>query len=534
MSGDLAIRPPATDGRRDPTTRPALRGWVLTGIAGCGFLLSALVVAAYLEATFGVQTVFLALAVAVVPLGIVIPTFLWLDRFESEPTRYLVVAFLWGALVAAVVAAVFNTGAIAVLEATTDPTSALATTAVVVAPFVEEAAKGALVLLVWRLRRREFDGITDGMVYAGICATGFAFTENIHYLATAYADGGGAALTGTFVLRCLLSPFAHPMFTILTGIGIGVAATSRTWPPRVVAPVAGYLLAVLAHALWNLAAVSGGQGLVVVYLLVEVPVFVAFLVFVGLGAAPRGPPHRPVPAPLRGCRVALARRGHDARVDATAAGGPGLGAGEHRSGRAGGDARVPGHRERARPAPPPDEPLGRRHARAGRGAPAAARPAVAPRPVRRDAGHVSDALDIAHRMGPELVALRRRLHGIPELGLHLPDTQAVVLDALSGLDLEVQVGESLSSVVAVLRGRAPAQGPRPVVLLRGDMDALPVTEEVDVEYASTRPGPHARVRSRPARGGSGRRGAGPRRAARRARRRRRPHVPAGGGGSRRC
>ena len=82
-------------------------------------------------------------------------------------------------------------------------------------------------------------------------------------------------------LRCLLSPFAHPMFTILTGIGIGVAATSRTWPPRVVAPVAGYLLAVLAHALWNLAAVSGGQGLVVVYLLVEVPVFVAFLVFVG-------------------------------------------------------------------------------------------------------------------------------------------------------------------------------------------------------------------------------------------------------------
>jgi hippurate hydrolase len=101
---------------------------------------------------------------------------------------------------------------------------------------------------------------------------------------------------------------------------------------------------------------------------------------------------------------------------------------------------------------------------------------------------VSDALDIAHRMGPELVALRRRLHGIPELGLHLPDTQAVVLDALSGLDLEVRVGESLSSVVAVLRGRGPAPGPRPVVLLRGDMDALPVTEEVDVEYASTRQG----------------------------------------------
>ena len=101
---------------------------------------------------------------------------------------------------------------------------------------------------------------------------------------------------------------------------------------------------------------------------------------------------------------------------------------------------------------------------------------------------MSDALDVARRIGPQLVALRRRLHGIPELGLHLPDTQEVVLDALTGLDLEVRVGESLSSVVAVLRGRARAHEPRPVVLLRGDMDALPVTEDVDVEYASTRPG----------------------------------------------
>jgi amidohydrolase len=101
---------------------------------------------------------------------------------------------------------------------------------------------------------------------------------------------------------------------------------------------------------------------------------------------------------------------------------------------------------------------------------------------------VPDALAVSHRIGPELVALRRRLHVIPELGLHLPDTQAAVLEALSGLDLEVTTGESLSSVVAVLRGRAPVQGERPVVLLRGDMDALPVAEEVDVDYRSERPG----------------------------------------------
>jgi protease PrsW len=235
-----------------------------------------------------VQAVLLSLVVAVVPLGIVIPTFLWLDRYESEPTRYLAVAFLWGALVATLVAAVFNTSAVVVLQSATDPDAALATTAVVVAPVVEEALKGVLILLVWWFLRREFDGVTDGMVYAGICAAGFAFTENIQYLAQAYTEGGGESLTATFVARCLLSPFAHPMFTVLTGVGVGVAATSRTWLPRLLAPVVGYVLAVAAHALWNLAAVSGGTGLVTVYLLVEVPVFLAFLGFVGWARSREG------------------------------------------------------------------------------------------------------------------------------------------------------------------------------------------------------------------------------------------------------
>lgn len=89
---------------------------------------------------------------------------------------------------------------------------------------------------------------------------------------------------------------------------------------------------------------------------------------------------------------------------------------------------------------------------------------------------------------PDLVALRRRLHEVPEIGLHLPLTQQIVLEALAGLDLEVTVGAALSSVVAVVRGRAPVTGPRPVILLRGDMDALPVTEEVDHPWSSRHPG----------------------------------------------
>ena len=99
-------------------------------------------------------------------------------------------------------------------------------------------------------------------------------------------------------------------------------------------------------------------------------------------------------------------------------------------------------------------------------------------------------LDLATSIAPDLVALRRRLHQVPELANDLPLTQALVLDALEGLGLEVSVGKELSSVTAVLRGGAePERGhPRQVVLLRGDMDALPVTEDLDLDYASTRDG----------------------------------------------
>jgi amidohydrolase len=84
----------------------------------------------------------------------------------------------------------------------------------------------------------------------------------------------------------------------------------------------------------------------------------------------------------------------------------------------------------------------------------------------------------------EIAELRHSIHREPEIGLDLPKTQAKVLAALDGLPLEVSTGQGLSSVTAVLRGGRPG----PVVLLRGDMDALPVTEETHLSYASVIPG----------------------------------------------
>ena len=96
-----------------------------------------------------------------------------------------------------------------------------------------------------------------------------------------------------------------------------------------------------------------------------------------------------------------------------------------------------------------------------------------------------DLLAEARELADDLVQLRHTLHRHPEIGLELPRTQEAVLKSLRGLPLDITLGRSCSSVTAVLRGRAPTgTTTRPVVLLRADMDALPVTEQVDVPFRS--------------------------------------------------
>jgi hypothetical protein len=141
---------------------------------------------------------------------------------------------------------------------------------------VEEALKGAAVLLIVLLRRREFDGVVGGIVYAGLAGIGFAFVENVLYLGRGFATGGGSALATVFVVRCVVSPFAHPLFTAATGVALGAAVRARRFGPRVLLPIAGFALAVALHAAWNLSALSalsGLDGFLGVYVLVQVPIF---------------------------------------------------------------------------------------------------------------------------------------------------------------------------------------------------------------------------------------------------------------------
>jgi RsiW-degrading membrane proteinase PrsW (M82 family) len=247
--------------------------------------LSGLVILALVRQQTGTQGFLVGLGLAVLPVPLLIAAFRWLDRVEPVPWRNLAFAFAWGACAATLLAILANGLATQWLVNSFDPSSpteADAWGATFIAPVVEETAKGAALLLLFVFRRRNFQGIVDGVVIAGITATGFAFTENVLYLGSAFGEDQALGYSGlptttaaTFFMRIVMSPFAHPLFTALTGIGLGIAAaaTARQRARRVLVPLAGLTAAMVLHGLWNGSATLGGYGFIAVYGMFMVPVF---------------------------------------------------------------------------------------------------------------------------------------------------------------------------------------------------------------------------------------------------------------------
>ncbi|MDJ0463534.1 PrsW family intramembrane metalloprotease [Streptomyces sp. H27-C3] len=266
--------------RRSFWHKKAVRaGAVITLLALC-----ALVILAIVRDQTGTQGFLVGLGLAVLPVPLLITAFRWLDRVEPGPWRNLFFAFAWGAFAAALVAIIANSFATRwIATATADPAGADTLGATVIAPVVEESAKAAAVLLIFLFRRRDFNGIVDGVVVAGFTATGFAFTENILYLGNAFgqdqemgASGFASVTAATFFVRIVMSPFAHPLFTALTGIGFGLAALA---PPRwgrvrrIALPLLGLAFAMGMHALWNGSGTFGEYGFYAVYAAFMVPAF---------------------------------------------------------------------------------------------------------------------------------------------------------------------------------------------------------------------------------------------------------------------
>jgi len=255
--------------RRPQILSALLVAGLVVFVAGTG-LLSLLAI----TTETGVLGLFSGALLAAIPVFPVVATYLWLDRYEAEPNSMLALAFAWGAGVATFGALVINTAS---LQAIQNAGGDLQTAAVFVAPVVEETMKGLAILVILVIRRREFDGIVDGIVYAGMAGIGFAYVENVLYLGRTLAEDGSGGTIAVFILRCIVSPFAHPLFTAAIGVGIGIAVRTRNPAVRLLAPVAGWCVAVFVHGLWNASASSGLAGFLSAYVVLQVPVFLAFL-----------------------------------------------------------------------------------------------------------------------------------------------------------------------------------------------------------------------------------------------------------------
>jgi protease PrsW len=193
------------------------------------------------------------------------------DRFEPEPLWLLALSFIWGAVVATLLAVIGNAigeGAVsAALGVGVADELVQQSTASFVAPFVEETTKGVGLLVLWMvssLALRELDGALDGAIYGGVIGLGFTLTEDVLYVSRAGEQGGFGAFFSVFVLRTLFSGLGHASFTAMTGLGVGIAAEATAGPLKLIAPIGGWLAAVGLHVLHNFLVTflyEGGAGL---------------------------------------------------------------------------------------------------------------------------------------------------------------------------------------------------------------------------------------------------------------------------------
>jgi protease PrsW len=235
----------------------------------CAVLLAVLALAALVHLALlismrpdAVGVFFRALALSSV-LAIVPLALLWfLDRREREHPLLFAAAFLWGGFISTALALPFNSAFFALVDlwvaqhpmvsGLLGPDATILLAAPISAPIAEEIAKAMGVLLIFWLLRPEFDNMRDGIVYGALVGLGFNWYEAALYVAQGYAEYGlapyGAQLGGRYALFGL---GGHALFTGIFGAFLGIAIqTHRRWL-RVLAPIAGLLLAVAAHMFNN-------------------------------------------------------------------------------------------------------------------------------------------------------------------------------------------------------------------------------------------------------------------------------------------
>ena len=199
-----------------------------------------------------------SLLAAVIPMVICALIIWWFDRYEKEPRSLLVVAFLWGAgpaLVLAVIAELLIGAPVDFLG----PVGKLLGT-IAVAPIVEEVTKAIMLFALMLSLRAEFDDVLDGIIYGAMIGFGFALTENVfaYFVPIASQQGLGAGATNLF-WRSIAFGANHAFWTAMMGAAFGYARLAQEGRQRRLAPIGGWVQAVTFHAIHNVGATLTAQ-----------------------------------------------------------------------------------------------------------------------------------------------------------------------------------------------------------------------------------------------------------------------------------
>lgn len=255
-------------------------------IIGLGVLIVCILLLSVVARPVGTIIGFVLASIAT---AVVILAYLWFDRWEPEPPRLLIFAFAWGASISVAVSLALELASTPLLGKDGLASMALG------APVIEEATKGLFLLFMMTGRRRnELNSLTDCLVYAGLVAAGFAWIENIFYIAMGDTLGKSLLTAG---FRLIMGPFAHPLFTSMTGIGVFIALQQRSVAAKVLSILLGYAGAVVMHSLWNGSATVGAGTYLLVYVFWMFPIF---LLAIGIALYSRRREQRVVASKLPG------------------------------------------------------------------------------------------------------------------------------------------------------------------------------------------------------------------------------------------
>lgn len=199
--------------------------------------------------------VFVSLVVAIAPMMAILLFIWWIDRYDREPLKYVFIAFFWGGFGAVILSILGTEASIKVLGGAIY-SSHFDTTAVLVAPAIEELMKGLIVLFFLRLRH--FDNMTDGLLYGAASGLGFGMTENFLYFAQYASYAPGYEWLNLLFMRSMMTANMHAAASATFGAGISKLKDGGR--DALVSVALYYFLAVFLHSTWNFLVTSRSEA----------------------------------------------------------------------------------------------------------------------------------------------------------------------------------------------------------------------------------------------------------------------------------